>query len=231
METPNIIEYETPIELRFMQKWHEYGDVYSFEFKPSEPVPFLAGQNARIVIPALSEDEGKRSLSFASTPDEETVLFSMHTDSESTYTRAFLTLNEGDTVHLVKIKGQTVLPEDTSIPLVFVAGGIGVTPFRSMLLYMYARDLPTKAILLHVSRNRYLYEDELTDLPYEQHRIERDELAGMIEESVSRYPTAMYYIAGSPTFLEGVQALLHEQNVPEDNVLLSRFTGYEDRTD
>src|SRR6266550_619037 len=51
-------------------------------------------------------------------------------------------------------KGTFVLPEDASRPLVFVAGGIGITPFRSMLRYIQDKGLPHRVTLISSNRDR-----------------------------------------------------------------------------
>lgn len=227
MHISNIIEYETPIELSFVKKWQEYDDVYSFLFTASKKPLFLAGQNGRIVIPELPEIVAAHSLSFASAPGDRELLFSMHTKSGSAYKNAMLALTEGDVVHLVKVKGDTVLPQDTTVPVVLIAGGVGITPFRSILLDLQERKLDTEVTLIHVSRDTYLYEKELEVLPYTQHRIERSDVDTTLGTVVHTYPHGKYYASGSPLFTEAVIGMLQKNNLPDGSFHVSRFTGYE----
>ena len=231
MKIPNIIDYDPPIKLSFLRSWKEYEDVYSFTFKSEKKLPFLSGQNARIVIPELSEEEGKRSLSFASTPSDEVVLFSTHTKSGSKYKRALLALEEGDIVHLVKIKGETTLLERVSVPVVFIAGGVGVTPFRSMLFDIQNLGRETKTTLIHVCNGEYLYQKELEKLDCDQHRIRRPEVESTIQEITKHFPYARYYISGSEAFLESLGGMLKTNEISKNNIITTSFFGYEELLD
>lgn len=227
MHRSNVIEYDESIVLRFLKKWHEYDDVYSFIFTPSEKLPFLAGQNARIVIPELPEHVAAHSLSFASAPNDEEVMFSMHTGSRSAFKNALLSRTVGSAVHLVKIKGETILPEDRSRPVVLIAGGIGVTPFRSMLRALRERGIPTPATLVHVARGPYLYESELSALDAVQHRIRRPDIEMTLKKVIETTQGGMYYVAGAPSFLRAIKKILQRNGVSELSVRASQFTGYE----
>jgi len=223
----NIIEYDPPVKLTFVEKWKEYGDVWSFRFRPSEKLPFLAGQNARIVIPDLPPEVAARSLSFASVPDDETVVFAMHTGSGSSFKKAMLALKGGGVVHLVKIKGETFLPKNETKPIVLIGGGIGVIPFRSMLLHIQEKKLPARATLVHVCHDEFLYQKELANMECKQYRIHRPNIEETLSEVVEDCPDSMYYIAGPPLFIAFVKETLQDLGISELRVRISRFTGYE----
>lgn len=223
----HIKEYDPGIKLSFVKKWKEYGDVYSFVFKPEGEVEFLAGQNARIVVPRLPEEVAARSLSMASTPAGDELLFAMHTGSGSPYKKAMFALSGGDSVELIKVKGETFLPQDAERPAVLIAGGIGVTPFRSIMFDVHERDLGTKLTLVHVARDAHLYEKELTELSFPQHRIQRGGIENTLEKVVAENTEALFFIAGPPPFIAHVQKTLLELGVSEFSLRASKFTGYE----
>lgn len=223
----HIKEYNPPVALTFVKKWKEYDDVYSFLFKPEQNVEFLAGQNARVVVPGLSPEVAARSLSMASTPSDEELLYAMHTGSGSPYKKAMLALEEGQQVHLVKVKGETFLPKDPAQPVILIAGGIGVTPFRSIAFDIAARSLPTSVTLVHVARGEYLYEKELRAFPHEQYRIRRNDIEKTLQTVAEQRPDAMYYVAGPPPFIESIKRSLLNLEISEFSILASKFTGYE----
>jgi ferredoxin-NADP reductase len=231
MQEPNIIEYDPPVTLTFIKKRHEYDDVHSFFFKPSQELPFLSGQNARIILPGLPDGENRRSLSFASTPQDGHIMFSTHVRSGSAFKKTLSELKEGDTVDLVKLKGHMTLPKHEKTPVVLIAGGIGITPFRSMLLDIHERNLPTEAVLFHVSKSGYLYEEDFKGLPFEQHRIRRPEIEKTLASVTEKYPDAEYYIAGPPGFSEALRGLLKEKQIEESHIHATDFSGYEERDD
>ncbi len=217
-----------PIKIAFVERVHEYADVYTYIFRPKERLEFIAGQNACILIPSINES---RSLSFASPPHETDIQFSLHVGSGSLYKKALKEMKKGHELHLVKTKGKTLLPEDISIPVVLIAGGVGITPFRSIMLDAAYRKLSTKITLIHVSSEEYLYEEDLSILPFEQKRIRRGAVAEVITNMTLTLPEAMYFVVGSVSFLGVVEKILHENYIPEDMIRISRFKGYENVLD
>jgi|GEM_PF-1052115 len=216
------VDFNPPLTLSFDGKTHEYDDVYTFSFSGS--VPFRAGQNARVVVPTLPHEESARSLSFASVPWSDEVLFSMHVGSDTLYKQAFSALTEGDTVQVVRVKGQTVIDgADT----VCIAGGVGVTPFRSILLDAHQKEFDRNITLIHVSSDTYLFEEDLQHLPYEQHRLRRTDVIDAVQDVVARFLDARYLMAGSPSFLEGVSGYLKNAGVSDEQIVMSTFKGYD----
>jgi ferredoxin-NADP reductase len=73
---------------------------------------------------------------------------------DSAFKRSLVELPVGAEVDVEQPKGKFVLPEDASRPLVFVAGGIGITAFRSMLRYIQDERLPHRVTLIYSNRDR-----------------------------------------------------------------------------
>jgi ferredoxin-NADP reductase len=88
--------------------------------------------------------------------------------------------------------------------VVMIAGGVGVTPFRSMLRDAKERKLSLTTTLLHVANNAFLYGDELQNLANEYLTTNRQLLNKTLGDIASRKPNAHYYIAGSPHFVATV---------------------------
>src|SRR5690606_12569638 len=101
-----------------------------------------------------------REFSFASAPHEDRIQFGIDHRSGSDYQKALLALQPGDTVEMFKIKSHMTWPPTTG-DVVMIAGGIGITPFRSMLRDQEANSLSFPATLIHASSEEFLYEDEL----------------------------------------------------------------------
>ncbi|XKT74832.1 MAG: FAD-dependent oxidoreductase [Patescibacteria group bacterium UBA2163] len=224
-------EFDSPISIYFEKRVHEYEDVFSYYFSVADDFTFKAGQNVRVVVPQLEGDAARRSLSIASSPTESLLQFTLHVGSHSAYKKAFMNLQTGDELHVVKLKGKTILPEDDSCPIVCIAGGIGIVPFRSILMSLHEKGQAHRASLVHVSSHEYLYEDELSPLLTQQYRITRPEIETTVTEVLKDKPSALYYVAGPPTFIDSLVALLTQHGINEENILFSRFTGYEDRFD
>src|SRR5262249_7892782 len=103
----------------------------------------------------------------------------------------------GGKAHLFKVKGLFVFGETIPASVVFLAGGIGITPIRSLLKHVEARGWAIDWRLGHIARDGYLYEDELSKLGGLQRRIRRDEAATLIDAWTAERPEAQYYVSGS----------------------------------
>src|ERR671931_2507347 len=110
-----------------------------------EEVDFAPGQYFFVTLPDLGyqDDKGlRRHITVVTSPNEKGVLGFATRMRDSAFKRSLRELPVGTEVEVEPPKGTFALPEDSSRPLVFVAGGIGITVFRSMLRYVQAEELP-----------------------------------------------------------------------------------------
>ncbi len=185
----------------------------------------------------------RRHISLVTSPTEEGVVGLATRLRDTAFKRTLAELEVGDGVEVEEPKGSFLLPEDTSADYVFVAGGIGITVFRSMLRFIADEELPYRVTLLYSNGDResaaFLDElDELerridglrvvltmTDDPVwegETRRLDADvigELVGGLEEKV-------FLVAGPPEMAEAVADSLKVADVPEERVLADKFSGY-----
>lgn len=213
--------------LIFVEKIHEYGDVYSFVFKPEKPIAFIAGMYAHVRIPGGEEGQQTREFSIASAPSEEYVRFSVHVRKESPYKQRLAALAPGEKVEIFKIKGSFVLPEDASRDVVFIAGGIGITPIRSMFVELSKQGSSRTPFLIHVAEDGYLFEKELSEFSNEQKRIKRADVDNVLKEVLGKHHDAQYYVSGPPGFVGAIDKKLKELGIVEENVIHDEFFGYE----
>jgi glycine betaine catabolism B len=157
------------IELTLLEKDKIEGtDVTSFKFsKQSDQgregaeedkttsLSHTAGQFAFFDIGGVYDDpKGPiRHFTISSSPTENFIMFSTRI-RDSPYKKRLSTLEEGSRVKVRGPEGQFVLHEDYSKPAVFLSGGIGVTPFRSMIKYATDKQLPLKITMFDSNRNR-----------------------------------------------------------------------------
>jgi ferredoxin-NADP reductase/nitrite reductase/ring-hydroxylating ferredoxin subunit len=168
------------IELTLLEKDKIEGtDVTSFKFsKQSDqgskgaeedkttPLNYTAGQFAFFDIGGVYDDpKGPiRHFTISSSPTENFIMFSTRI-RDSPYKKRLSTLEEGARVKVRGPEGQFVLHEDYSKPAIFLSGGIGVTPFRSMIKYATDKQLPLKIVMFDSNRNRdnILFKKEFDD--------------------------------------------------------------------
>src|ERR671922_2277893 len=153
------------IELTLLEKDKLEGtDVTSFKFSKQNGqggaedktlLNYTAGQFAFFDIGGVYNDpKGPiRHFTISSSPTENFIMFSTRI-RDSPYKKRLSTLEQGAKVKVRGPEGQFVLHQDYSKPAVFLSGGIGVTPFRSMIKYATDKQLPVKIVMFDSNRNR-----------------------------------------------------------------------------
>jgi len=210
--------------------------VVSFLLKPGEPVNWAPGQYMHYVFPHESEDDRghERWFTISSAPFEGHLMITTRiADKEgSSFKKALLALKPGDTIEGDGPKGKFII-EDPNMKHVLIAGGIGITPFRSMLAQMDHDGTPINAELLYANRDdELIFGNELRDIsarhpdfqikPYiGEARITPGELKSYFGKET------VYYISGPKPMVETYQHTLADIGVPEEQVKTDYFPGYE----
>jgi ferredoxin-NADP reductase len=198
-----------------------------------------------LVDPPYHDEKGaRRHITAVTSPSQRGVLGLCTRLRDSAFKRSLAELPVGAEVEVEPPKGTFVLPDDPSHPLVFVAGGIGITPFRSMLRYIEDERLPHRVTLIYSSRNRAsaAFLDELEAIeranqnirlivtmtedeawPGEQRRIDTDFLKSHLGKSLNE---ASYMVAGPPGFAKAVSAELEQAGVDSARIATDSFSGY-----
>lgn len=211
-----------------------------------EEVDFRPGQYFFVTLPSGGDEDDKglrRHITVVTSPNETGVLGFATRMRDSAFKRTLRVLPVGTEVEVEPPKGKFSLPEDTSRPLVFVAGGIGITVFRSMLRYIHEERLPYRVTLIYSNRDREsaAFLDDLEEFERrieglrvvltitdddgwegESRRLDADVLA----ELLGGLEGKQFLIAGPPPMAEGVGESLRAAGVPEDRVLVDKFSGY-----
>lgn len=161
-------------------------------------------------------------MSFASSPLESELMFSMDLSSGSEFKQQISELKPGDTIEFFKTKGEFVLSPEMS-DVVFIAGGIGITPIRSLIMDIDKGGKNVSWQLLHVARTGHLYQTELEALPAPQVRTNRAGCESALKSMVAQKPTAQYFMSGSDQFVQGLRQQLQQLGVPERKICVENF--------
>jgi ferredoxin-NADP reductase len=214
--------------LRLREKHHEHGDIWTLRFEPETPTAFSSGQyvHLKALDPAL--EKSVRHMSLASAPGDDLLQFTMHMRPESPFKQSLLRLVPGESAALFKVKGDFTLPEDQTRPLVLIANGVGVTPYRAMLRELASSRIERPVTLIHVDRGPHLFAAELSGLPGRQLRIGRHELNESLVWPVTENPTALFYAAGSTSFVNTVRSRLLELGIAPEAIKLDDFKAYDE---
>jgi len=236
------------ISVKLLSKEKREGtDIMTFRLS-REGLDYSAGQYAFFKLEGVSGDpKGPiRHFSIASSPTEQDLIISTRI-RDTPYKQKLASLEEGTKIPAWGPQGEFVLHDDHSMPAVFLSGGIGVTPFRSMLKFATDKQLPLKITVFDSNRNRQniLYQDEFDSWAGQNKNVEivyttTDEDAGawsgergridkpMLERHLSRdeIGNAIFYICGPPGMLKAMQELLKQEQIPKERIKVEEFTGY-----
>lgn len=216
--------------------------------KPSDFV-FKPGQFIEITLlnPPETDAEGNsRAFSIASTPRDDFLLVATRL-RESAFKRVLSHVPRGTQVKINGPFGDLRLHNDSSRAAVMLCGGIGITPFRSIILNAIQTKLPHRIFLFYSNRRPedapFLKEMQtlekqnsnfkligcMTEIEKsrrswdgETEKINRK----MLEKYLGGLPSAIYYVTGPPGFVAGMRAMLAESGVDDDNVRTEEFSGY-----
>jgi len=185
----------------------------------------------------------RRHISLVTSPTDKDLVGLATRIRDTAFKQTLAELEVGDAVEVEEPKGSFLLPEDTNARYVFIAGGIGITVFRSMLRYIHEAQLPYEITLVYSNRDREsaAFLDELEGLEQqlpgltlvltmtddegwegETRRID----AAMLREHLGDLHGYHFLVAGPPAMTEAVAAELHSAGVSEERVLASKFSGY-----
>jgi ferredoxin-NADP reductase len=212
-----------------------------------EEVDFQPGQYfwVELLDPPFDDEKGpRRHISVVTSPGERGVLGLCTRLRDSAFKRSLAAMPVGAEVDVEEPKGSFVLPEDTDVPYVFVAGGIGITVFRSMLLHIAEQGLAHRVTLVYSNRDREStpFLDELLELEQQNENISvvptMTDDSGWDGESRRIGPELLrdhlgdelgafrYLLAGPPAMVEGVTEQLLAAGIPEERLTADRFSGY-----
>lgn len=203
-------------QIKFIERIRESENVYTYVFSPQEPILYTAGQYAHVRVTGMPEGvRSVREFSFLSAPHEKEIRFGIDIRSGSDYQKHLESLKPDDTVSLFKIKNHMTWPP-SSEEAVMIAGGIGVTPFVSMLADRKERNVSVRTTLLHVARAGFAYEKEACALADEYVQL-GEHFTETLLETADKLPKAHYYTAGSPRFVDAVNALLSSKGITSES--------------
>jgi ferredoxin-NADP reductase/Na+-translocating ferredoxin:NAD+ oxidoreductase RnfD subunit len=220
-------------------------DTYEFVFKKPTGFSFRAGQYLEWMLPHEGSDNRgvRRYFTIASAPTESVVRVALKVpENGSSYKRELMRLDEGEEVIASQLAGDFTLPEDESRKLGFIAGGIGVTPFRSHIQYMVDSGNGRDTVLLYCTNAvdelayREAFEGAAASLPLQVIPvIAKEEVSSpmeqgyvteeMLKRRVPDYHDRTWYLSGPPPMVNAYGKLLRKAGVPGRQIKKDFFPG------
>ncbi len=221
------------MKLRLKKKYIEVGEAVSFIFESDDVINWQAGQYINIAMPDIPPASADRLFTIASAPHEGHILVTTFI-GPSAYKQRMNQLKLGDVVEADQLGGDFVWQLDGRQKL-YLAGGIGATTFRSIILDRIHNRLPNEAIMLYAGKaGRRPFVNELRKFESQDPTLEiKDyvETRLTLERLVQDVPDVMgrtVYLAGSQQFSEMLGEGLIAKGIPRVQIKYDYFDGYVD---
>ncbi len=219
-----------------------------FIFQPDNAVTFRPGQYMEWTLGHADPDNRgiRRYFTIASSPTERQVMLGVKFyDRPSTFKKKLRSLKVGETIVAHQIAGDFTLPKDTKQKLAFIAGGIGITPFRSMIKYLldtnekrdialfYANNTIDEIAYYDVFRAAYdtlgirtvLSLSDRTKIPPEWNGYTGYITADMITREVPDFAERTFYVSGPPQMVEDMHKILRGLGISRSRIVTDFFPG------
>lgn len=248
----NLFAYITGSKIKLFptlfRKYKISADTAEFAFVTDQKFDYIPGQYMEFTLPHDHPDSrgSRRYFTLSSSPTEEHLKVGVKFYEEgSTYKAAMIDINQNTPLVASQLAGDFIMPEDSSRKLVFIAGGIGVTPFRSMIKYLIDTKEKRDIILIYS-----VYKEE--DIAYRETFSQakaiglktifiltgksakvtkantyRSVVNGrLIKKAIPDFNERLFYISGSHGMVESLQESLHEMGIKHADIKTDFFPGY-----
>lgn len=231
-------------ELKVIDARQETPDVKSIILEKPDKFDFKPGQFVTMKLDAPGDQRGGiRTLSIAASPTENFLMFTTRI-SASGFKQKFNSLKAGDKVNVIGPFGNFILHDDFSHKAVLIAGGIGITPFRSMIQNAADEKLALEIDLLYSNRSfeQIAYYKEFEKLQKQNSKFvvyhtltdETPEhwsggIGRITEDTIMEITDAdnsTFYVCGPPGMVNAMEALLKGMNISPERIKAERFEGY-----
>ncbi|HEU4677732.1 MAG TPA: FAD-dependent oxidoreductase [Candidatus Paceibacterota bacterium] len=220
-----------------------------FSFAKPEGFEYMAGQSLDLILvnPPETDDEGnKRAFSITSDPSSPELKIATRM-RDTAFKRVLRDMGEGTEIEVEGPFGSFTLHENAARPAVFLAGGIGITPFHAMVHDATTRKLPNKIILFYSNRRpedatflegltrqasenpNFTFVPTMTDM--EKSKAEWSGATGYIDEAlvkkhVDLAASPIFYLAGPAGMVAAMRKMLNDMGVSNDDIRTEEFSGY-----
>lgn len=246
-------------ELTFLKKEKQAKNIYSFYFDrvrvergsgkrgSAGHFDFIPGQYLKIYLPIDNPDERgtSRYFTISSSPTDRSFLTITTKIIKSSYKLSLNNLKSGDKVSAFGPIGYFDFNVKNKRAKIFLAGGMGITPYHSILEFIEAKKINTKLILMasFSSRDEVIFQKELkaieknsvnikivyaltnkknSNAQFESGRINQS----MIKKFAHDYKDADFFIVGPEAFEKAMLTMIKNMGVREENIFTENFPGY-----
>lgn len=243
-----IVSPKVKTSLRLTQKKQLSPHIQHFSFTPSKSFHFQPGQYLEWTLPHQNPDSrgNRRYFTIASSPTEPEVQLGIRlAEAGSSFKTALTALKGGGKMYVGQLGGDFTLPKDKNKKLVFIAGGIGVTPFRSMVQYLIdtkdKRDItlffacsdPSEFIYQDIFTSAAKYGVKTVYVITNKNNVPKNWTGrvGYLNEEVLRtevpdFKERDFYISGPNNMVDAYKKLLNGLGIFGKQIITDYFPGF-----
>jgi ferredoxin-NADP reductase/Na+-translocating ferredoxin:NAD+ oxidoreductase RnfD subunit len=229
-----VIEPNRRMQLKFVQKIEEASGIESYIFSGKNNFKYKAGQYMEWTIDQNNSDSrgNRRYLTLASSPTEKELMFTLREpENASSFKRKLHNFKRGDKILAAQLSGNFTLPVSEKTKLAFLAGGVGITPFRSMIKYMvdFEQQRDIQLIYAAKSKNEFAFTDlfkKAQNFGLESTYIEGALDKAALEQAVPDLRERTFYVSGPYGFVNASEEILTSLHVPAGQIITDYFPGY-----
>lgn len=243
-----LVSPQVKLFLRLKEKVELAPNLYEFVFASARQPEFKPGQYLEWTLPHHHADSrgSRRYFTIASSPTEDGLKLGVRfNEPSSSFKQTLRLMKPGDELSATQLAGDFTLPADPREKLVFIAGGIGITPFRSMIQYLldtkekrdivlfYASSLPTEFVYTDIFAKaekaldlKMLYVVSKENAPKNWSGKVGRITEEMIREVVPDFDERKFYLSGPNAMVNGYRQLLVALKVPKNKIVTDYFPGF-----
>jgi glycine betaine catabolism B len=249
----NIFSYLVSPKQKFFltlsQKINIAPGLYDFLFHTQTKLSFAPGQYMEWTLSHDKSDSrgDRRYFTIASSPTEDTLRLGVRVSQNgSSFKKALENIDDKKIIVGASLSGDFTLPKDVNQKLVFIAGGIGITPFRSMMKYLVDTHQKRDIVLFYSNKNaqEIMYEDVFTQAKNEleiktvytltdkenipalwQGSVGRID-AALIQKEVPDFKDRVFYLSGPHNLVTAFEQVLREMGINQNHIKIDFFPGF-----
>lgn len=225
-------------------------DTYAFIFDRPAKFAYEPGQFMEWTLSHKNPDNrgNRRYFSILTSPEEDILAIAVKFYTPpSSYKKVLLNLEPDNEIIASELGGDFTLPKNKSLKLCFIAGGIGIAPFRSMIKHMIETGDEIPVTLLYSNKTIYdiafreLFEEAEKSIGLKMFYALSDiksippgwpGLSGIIDnktilKTTPDYMERVFYISGPPSMVNALRTTLKKMGVNGKNIKADYFPGYE----
>lgn len=234
-----IVSPKEKLILKLKEKIQLAPSIYEFIFGLNQEFKYKAGQYMEWTLGYKNPDSrgNRRYFTIAASPTEDNLRIGVKFYPKgSSFKKALFNMRKGDKIVASQLSGEFTLPKDPTKKLCFTAGGIGVTPFRSIIKYLLDTDEKRDIILFYSNKTREeivykdIFDEAVKELGIKVVYVNTDTMGyideNMIRKEVGDFEDRIFYISGPHSMVDTFEKVLKGMGINRYQIKTDYFPGY-----